>query len=149
MTTSAIAVQALPSDASAAFVDAIRPAADVVRSIGDDAERILQERSPRLLKVRADCAAEDVSTRARRSLSCFTMRDEGLYLFPSRMSTNEDPIGSERPLQLLHEISWHRIVANPASPTSTFNGSTCVPNNMSHSGNTAPKLALPSRGSVE
>jgi nitronate monooxygenase len=35
---------------SAAFVDAIRPASDVVRSIGDDAERILRERSPRLLK---------------------------------------------------------------------------------------------------
>ena len=35
---------------SAAFVDAIRPAADVVRSICDDAERVLRERSSRLLK---------------------------------------------------------------------------------------------------
>jgi nitronate monooxygenase len=35
---------------SAAFVDAIRPAADVVRCICDDAERILRERSSRFLK---------------------------------------------------------------------------------------------------
>jgi nitronate monooxygenase len=35
---------------SAAFVDSIRPAAEVVRSICDDAERILRERSSRLLK---------------------------------------------------------------------------------------------------
>jgi nitronate monooxygenase len=34
---------------SAAFVDAIRPAADVLRSIGNDAERILRERAAQLL----------------------------------------------------------------------------------------------------
>jgi nitronate monooxygenase len=35
---------------SAAFVDAIRPAADVVRAIGDDAEEILRRRSSELLR---------------------------------------------------------------------------------------------------
>jgi nitronate monooxygenase len=35
---------------SAAFVDAVRPAADVVHAICEDAERVLRERSSRILK---------------------------------------------------------------------------------------------------
>jgi hypothetical protein len=41
---------ALPMGQSAAFVHAVRPAAEVVRSIGEEAERILRERSSQLLK---------------------------------------------------------------------------------------------------